>query len=418
MRLFRLIIWVTFLVIALYAARQTYLTLAGMQPRGVDFRSYFTAAWMVRNHQTEEIYLSVGNLNPALQKDHISSGTPFARMAAEHSVFTDEIELYDYPPTLADLIVPLTWLSTSTALKLWFLLNIAALVWAAYLLSRLPALLLSTGFLPILAFLFFPPTVSALIYGQVVIYILLIVVAGIGLYLRNMTYSAALLFALAIAIKLTPLILVVPLILWRDWKMVRAVALWGVAILAALVILNGWGSLSLYIHEIARMGGGFEVLNRSLTSELQVIWSHARRGPSLPGLATEGKVLDLLAFCYAAWQSRSKSVRDLTVRYKVETFAYFLLLSCCLSPVSWVHAYLLGAPALVLYGKHLWDGHAKLYEALLFLLLIAALATNAILPLVVTTPLACLALALLGLQKLRQQSVAGGVNATPIPAAG
>jgi hypothetical protein len=165
------------------------------------------------------------------------------------------------------------------------------------------------------------------------------------------------------------------------------------------------------------MGSKFIFLNRSLISELQVVWSRSQKGTSLPGVAMAGKVICLLVLCYAGWLNRPSSVRNLRVEFKVESIAYFLLLSCCLAPVSWVHAYLLGAPALVFYCKRLWDGHAKAYEAILFLLLFAGLATNTVLPLTVITPLPCLALGLLGLRMLKQQQMADGVSATPVPTA-
>ena len=37
-------------------------------------------------------------------------------------------------------------------------------------------------------------------------------------------------FALAGAIKLTPLIVIVPFIAWRDWKILPAIALWSLGI--------------------------------------------------------------------------------------------------------------------------------------------------------------------------------------------
>jgi hypothetical protein len=165
-----------------------------------------------------------------------------------------------------------------------------------------------------------------------------------------------------------------------------------------------------------RLGTKFDFLNRSLVSEMQVLWSRSPKGTSLPGVNMAGKVIAVLGLCYAAWQCRSKSVRNLSLEFKVECIAYFLLLSCCLSPVGWVHAYLLGAPALVICGKRIWDGHAKTFEAILFLLLIAALATNTVLPLAVIAPLPCLALGLLGLHRLKRQQIAEGASAMLAPA--
>lgn len=413
----KLVIRVVFIVIVLYSFRQAYLVFSGIQTPGNDFRSYYTAAWLVRNNQSRDIYLAAENLDPSLERDHIDSGTAFAKTAAAHGVFTDKVWLYTYPPTLADLVVPLTFLSPLTALKVWYLLCIPALVWAGVLLVRMPGIYLSGLILPVLVFLLFPPTMNCLVWGQITIFLLLFLIAGISLYVRQNTYGAALLFALAIAIKLTPLILVIPLIAWRDWKMLRAMALWGMVILATLVIFNGWGSLDLYFfHEMPKIGTKFYIGNRSLGSTIQVLWFRSQRGTSVSSLAWTGKLISLLVLCYAGWQNRAECVRNLRDGFRVESIAYFLLLSCCVAPVSWVHAYLLSAPALVIYGKRIWEEQANAYETVVFLLFTLSLSTNTVLPLVFMTPLLGIVLGVLGLHRLKHGRMLGEVNRTLLPA--
>lgn len=400
----KLVIRVVFIVIALYALRQGYLVFSGIQASGSDFRCYYTAAWLVRDSQSRDIYLAAKDLDPSLDRGSIRSDTVFARTAAAHGVFAHDIWLYEYPPTLADLVVPLTFLSPLAALKVWYLLNIAALVWAGVLLVRIPGLGLSGLTLPVLAFLLFPPTMNCLVWGNIPIFLLLILVAGISLFVRKKTYGAAFLFALAIAIKLTPLIVVIPLLAWRDWKMLRAIALWGVVILAIIVMINGWKALDLYFfHEIPRMGGKFYIGNRSLGSTIQVLWFRSQRGTAAPSLAWTGKLISILVLCYAGWLNRSEGVRNLKNGFRVESIAYFLLLSCCVAPVSWVHAYVLAAPALVIHGKRIWEEQANAYETVVSLLLVLSLSTNTVLPFVFMTPLLGIALGVLGLQRLRHE---------------
>lgn len=402
----KLVIGAVFAVIALSVFRQSYLVFSGEQAAGNDFRCYYTAAWLVRNHQSSDIYLAAGNLDPAFERVPIDAQTTFSKTAAAHGVFANEVWPYTYPPTLADLLVPLTFLSPSGALKVWYLLYIPALLSAGLLLVRLPGTSLSGLLLPVLGFLLFPPTMNCIVWGQVTIFLFLVLVAGIALYLRGKIYGAAFLFSLAIAIKLTPVILVIPLIAWRDWKTLRAMAFWGVVIVATLVAVNGWGSLDLYFfHEMPRIGSKFYIQSRSLGIAMQVLWAKSQRGTSVPALAFAAKLISILVVCYAGWLSRSEGTRKLTDRFKVQSLAYLLLLSCCIAPVSWAHGYLLGSPALVIYGNRIWEKKAGAYESIVFLLLILSLATNTVLPLVLMTPLLCLLLAFHGLLRLRREQM-------------
>jgi uncharacterized membrane protein len=129
-------------------------------------------------------------------------------------------------------MTPLTFLPPAGALIAWNLLNLAMIVLVSVVLMRLQGVRN-----PVLAsliavlLLLFRPTLNCLYWGQVSILLLFLVVAGLSLYASGQKSMAGFMFALAAAIKLTPLIVIVPLLAWRDWKSLRAIALWGAVIL-------------------------------------------------------------------------------------------------------------------------------------------------------------------------------------------
>jgi alpha-1,2-mannosyltransferase len=87
----------------------------GASPLGGDFINMFAAARMVLEGQAEAIY------------------QPDAFMAFEQNIIPADIglRLWAYPPHSLLLVWPLGWLDFWTALGLWSLLGLAALVWGA-----------------------------------------------------------------------------------------------------------------------------------------------------------------------------------------------------------------------------------------------------------------------------------------------
>lgn len=216
-------------------------------------------------------------------------------------------------------------------------------------------------------------------------------------------YSAGLFFALAAAIKLTPLIVLIPLIAWGDWKGLRAIALWCGVIACILLAVNGPGALDLYFfHVLPSMGSTvIDTDSRSLNTVVRVLWTRSETGVAPPGAIWLGKVLSALAVCFAGWLSHRRHGDSTEGAARVETIAIFLFLSCCVAPVSWRHAYLLAAPALLFLGKRTWEGQSSLFEGAMLVTFIVALTTNRFLEQPLLTPLSGIALCFLGLYRLR-----------------
>ena len=341
--------------------------------REFDFEVYFTAAALVRDNQDIHVYDDAGNgQDPQLR--FADESTAFAHKA--HELGIDSLRLYVYPPTLADLLVPLTLVSLQRAEILWQWLNLLALAGIALMLSRMVRLkIFSIGTLLIATFLLiFPSTAQCYLWGQITIFLLLLVVTGLTFYGQGRKLPAALMFALATAVKITPLIVIVPLIAWRDTKSLRNIALCLLGIFGVLWFVNGRELIVFYVLRVLpSMSGGIVTQdNRSLGSMLLLCWRVLTHNGSPTVVIWGTKILSAGIFCYSGWISSFK-FRESSAEYRLAVIAEFFLLSCCLSPVAWLHAYMLAVPAIVILGKQALDGNLPRTEALLLMAFVLSL---------------------------------------------
>lgn len=371
---------------------------------GVDFGAYYTAAWLVRSHMSAHIYDVIDrNTNPQL---HLADpGTAYAQSARAHGV--REAVLYLYPPTLADLIVPLTALPTSAAIKVWHALEVLLIAALSVALTRMLAIeFRGSAALVFAGILFFRPTLNTIHWGQVSIFLVFIMTVGLALYVRGYRILAAVLFALAVAIKLEPVIIIVPLLAWRDWKFLRSLAAWGMILCMVLWTVNGSYALSLYfLHQLPAMSNGqlggmaFDG-NRSLGNILYTVLDGAsfHASPRVSAWLVRG--ISALILCYAGWLSRLRPDDNFASDRRFETGLIFLLLMCCLSPYSWYYNWALSAPAVVMFCKRVWDGRAGTAEAVLLMALLLSLSTSRF-DMAMITPVVGVALGIVGLHRMR-----------------
>lgn len=340
-----------------------------------DFPGYYTAALLVRSGRSASIYSGQPDADPtAVGSD---PHTLFARTAAAHGI--RRVPLYDYPPTLADLLLPLTFLPPFTALLAWEALTAFFLAGSGVLLARLLGLQLPARAALVTAFLlFFRPTVATFFYGQVPVLLLFLVSCGLYSYLHGHSTRTGLFIALAISLKLTPLVLVIPLLAWRDWKTLRAIAGGCAAILAALLLINGPRALSLYfLHRVPSMSHDLiDLTNLNLRTAVQVLWYGNDR--IVPAAVTlwAGCLLSVALLLYAGWMIRTRATVHWTSPQRLIAAAEFLLFSACVSPIAWLHGYVLAAPALLYAGRRIWQGRAHALETAMVLWFILALSTD------------------------------------------
>ena len=296
----------------------------------------------------------------------------------------------------------------SRALLVWNLLNLSALLFAIYLLAGLLEIHSATLRTSLFAFaLLFRASIDCIFWGQLPILLLLLLIAGFAFYKRERYWTAALLFALAIAIKLTPLIVIVPLLAWRDWKTLRAIAAWGAVLLGLLVVVNGWAPLHLFfVDEMPKMSAKFLHLgNEGLGNAIQVLFHGAQMQPSRSSFVWASRAISVIVLGLAYWLSQSPLPQKQIWKFKTEVFAIFLLLSCCLSPVSWLNAYVLSIPLLAIVGIRAWHCQSTSLDFVLFTLLVLSLSIAVVTDLRMLTPFAGIALGLVRLYGLRKEHI-------------
>ncbi len=177
---------------------------------------------------------------------------------------------YLYPPALAALLASLSFIPRPTLILLWQLGLVAALVGSAVILARIikrtaagrGRYLSSLVLFPLLAF--WPPTLDGILWGQVNAYILFLLVSAAYFAVIRKDVAAGISVGLAAALKGTPLILIIPLIVHRRWRSVGSCV---VALIAAHLPLLAFPS-------------GLKPIQEFLTTTREITSGHVVNDPN------------------------------------------------------------------------------------------------------------------------------------------
>ncbi len=319
----------------------------GHRPNLADFQVYDAAAELVHEHRSVHMYDGADD-EAVFQLKFADEQSRLGQAARKLGI--EKVRLYIYPPILADFVLPFAFVSASTAGALWDLLNVAVILLTALLMARELNLRWNSlaGLGVLLGLLALFGTGMCLIWGQVTVLLLLLWMAGIHFYRRGWYAASASVLAVATAIKLTPLLVVVPFFIWREWKWLRAYAAVLALCFLAMAVVNTPASLTDYFfHVMPSMAGGgvpnFE--NKSIPAAMQLLYVALHGGAmesvtmAIPKyVVTIGKAcsLALVAFAMLCVYRVGFAMRSLDRRM---TLALFALLSAAIAPISWKHAY-------------------------------------------------------------------------------
>jgi len=156
---------------------------------------------------------------------------------------------YFYPPLLAIGLLPLAPLSLAQAAAIWLVLNFALLLFTLWLVSRYiedQKLWLLWWVAPV----FFTPTLLALVHGQATV-LMFALVAGMWVAMRHEKRRlAGVLLALALWVKIYPIIFIAYFFWKREWRVVAS-ALVGAALLGLFqIIWVGWTIFSAFFTDV------------------------------------------------------------------------------------------------------------------------------------------------------------------------
>jgi alpha-1,2-mannosyltransferase len=256
------------------------------------------------------------------------------------------VQLYVYPPILADMLVPLVMLPEKAAEIVWISLNFLALLLTAVLFSEVLEVRMS---LLALALASSCSVGMCILWGQVTIILLLLWTVSLVAYARGRLAVSAFAIALATSIKLTPLIVVAPFLLWHDWKWLRSYALSLAALFAVMCAVNR-PAVSAYLKYVipAMSRGVANTENKSIGSSVRLLYASLHgssvamgktvTSPSPHAVLILGAVLALV-LAVAVLAAVARAGRHLNTSGRLLVLSMLALVSTCVAPVSWRHAY-------------------------------------------------------------------------------
>jgi hypothetical protein len=157
-----------------------------------------------------------------------------------------------YPPVLLPLLSELSRVGYDDARALWLWISLAALLLPMVLAAALArGRRWETAALGMLLIAASDPLLFHIRQGQVDLIVAAFALTAFLLYGRLRSWPSAALFACAIAIKLSPLVVLLALVVfWRDWRLLVKTFVVGVALVTLSLIVVPWG---LYVEYVSRV---------------------------------------------------------------------------------------------------------------------------------------------------------------------
>jgi hypothetical protein len=236
-----------------------------MPDPNLDFYDYYFAAQVVHDNPHANLYAGATDGNPQLR-----SAPPDSELFAHaKTAGFEDIELYLYPPLLADLLAPVSQHSSHLAAAVWRAFNLALVLGSVILLARMmrvPILSFQFAAFTVAAYSFWPIH-EALSLGQIAIVMLALWTIGIVAYFDDRMILSSAAFALATAFKVTPLLLLPLFFIWKDRRWLVSYFAISAGLVAAMVAINGSQTLGIYATVMSGMGSGAPAMqNKSIGS--------------------------------------------------------------------------------------------------------------------------------------------------------
>jgi len=249
---------------------------------------------------------------------------------------------------------------------------------------RIPTLSYEFVVLSFVAYSYFPIH-EAVFIGQVTIILLALWTIGIVAYFDDCLFLSAAAFALATALKVTPILLFPLFVIWKDRKWFISYLAILCGLVSAMVAINGLHIVTTYLSVMSVMSDGIPAYtNKSLGSLVAwVFYGKIFTLESAPQvmvnphytLSVITKIISgtFYLFClFLVWRSR----HWLNRASKAATIAIYGLIVSVVSPLSWRHAYTVAFIVLVLFWvKALRSSRLRRVHAVLLALMSFTLGT-------------------------------------------
>lgn len=312
------------IVAGLWAVVWAFLSVAAARNGYFDLKVYYGAMdyWVNRGG---DIY------------DYLVPGTPYG---------------FTYPPFAAALMTPMALIGWHAAIAISVTMNVLALL--AILTWLVGPIIKRQGwqfwFSIAIAFALvaaFEPVRETVNFGQVNILLLFLVVGDVLLLVRGGSRLGGIGIGLATAIKLTPGVFIIYLLVTRRWRAAAvsaataATATWAAATFAPDASRVFWTDA---MWNTDRVGSSSFVSNQALSGLVARLFNPDPMKPVW-------MLLVLVALAIWAWRVR----RAIKARDEVAGLALTGLVGCMVSPISWIHHLVWVLPAIVVLFDYATD---------------------------------------------------------------
>jgi hypothetical protein len=362
----------TVFIIDPYVASWSPHLWAPMQSRHSCMSSYWVACRAIEEGRDvfDETLYSQPQSDPAAPRTARALG-PFA------------IDVYEYPPTFLTLPWAMRLVSPDfyAFRRLWFALTLAVVVVGIVAVAwRLDRTLgtHSVWLTPLV--LAAPPIIATLQMGNVQLAVIAAAMAAMLLFERRWYVAGGLLLAYVTAGKLFPGLLVLYLLLRRDWRAVGATAAWGGVLAVASVVLFGIGPWHGFLDHLPKLlsGEAFPAfrrpdaigINQSVPGIVFKLKLFGVAHMDFPAMRIVGWIYTLVAVAGTAWLA----LRAMPRGREPLVWLIILILATLRSPflptyagfptfwlVTLVAALCAGRPAVVRFAAGVWAMHAVLF---------------------------------------------------------
>jgi hypothetical protein len=307
------------------ADARTLFNQVGFRGDQNDFACYYTWAYAMRE-----------GINPYT--------ADLRELALKLGLAMDQFARADYPPTFILLLEPLTLVPFTTAYWIWTGLNLAALIWALFLLLGSDSgLRVNTAFALGALALFYRPI--NLYEGQPHMILLAMMVVASLCFHRGRDLAGGAILAFGGLLKVYPLFIVGYLLVKRRWRAVFFTALGLVIGAAATMAVIGVPRTLAFGGRLTYVASGGFLAANYLTGDSRLInidalvsrlfWQIASTDPAMDWarrLLVLCAQITLLRFTvYATAVSRTRPDRDQCA------FALWVVTAALLAPTAWVH---------------------------------------------------------------------------------
>jgi hypothetical protein len=337
------------LFLLIYGVYFLYTSTRFWNEQATDFPAYYYAA-KAAFHEGSQPYNRI-----TLQKIAVADG-----------IKGDEVLPFLYPPPSLILFSPFINLDYETARRSMLVINLALVLILLYFICRIlgekfggPVSIVTSLYAA-----FFTPLAITISYGQINILVIVLICAAWYLAKKDQhPFWVALLLALAIILKLYPILLLIPFWLSKKYKTVGYTLVILAVLVVATILILPTGIWQSWYENVGSVGYGIQVLgvrttipsNQSIYGFLaRLFYGSNKRFAALltlPASVTEtlpyvviGLFLSLSAVI--SFISRKHSSFDIQM-------SFWLVISYLIAPISWHHHMMFVLPAILVTLHHL-----------------------------------------------------------------